>query len=197
MFGVALDGRETPAEARAFAMRAETAGARSLWISCHLFQREPAIVGALALGATRRVGATLMAISPYVVHPVYAAMAAATLDEYFPGRVALCLGVGAPKDLEAAGIVARRLPGRALSPGRTPAHQRAARDPDLARGIGPQDARARRRSGRRRADQRRHGAGVRALVARPRVPRRTDRRPPGAQGEPGLRVGRARRTRRP
>ena len=45
-----------------------------------------------------------MAISPYAVHPVYAAMAAATLDEYFPGRVALCLGVGAPKDLEAAGI---------------------------------------------------------------------------------------------
>src|SRR5258708_28825738 len=106
MFGVALDGRETPVEARAFAISAEAAGARSLWISCHLFQREPAIVGALALGATQRLGATLMAISPYVVHPVYAAMAAATLDEYFPGRVALCLGVGAPKDREAARIAA-------------------------------------------------------------------------------------------
>jgi 5,10-methylenetetrahydromethanopterin reductase len=47
-----------------------------------------------------------MAISPYSVHPVYAAMTAATLDEYFPGRVQLCFGVGAPKDLAAAGITA-------------------------------------------------------------------------------------------
>jgi 5,10-methylenetetrahydromethanopterin reductase len=39
------------------------------------------------------------------VHPVYATMAAATLDEYHPGRVTLCFGVGAPRDLEAAGIV--------------------------------------------------------------------------------------------
>jgi 5,10-methylenetetrahydromethanopterin reductase len=106
MFGVALDGRETPAEARAFAIAAEAAGARDLWISCHLFQREPAVVAALALAATERLGAVLMAISPYAVHPVYAAMAAATLEEQFPGRVRLCFGVGAPKDLEAAGIAA-------------------------------------------------------------------------------------------
>jgi 5,10-methylenetetrahydromethanopterin reductase len=106
MFGVALDGRETPQEARAFATLAEAAGARDLWISCHLFQREPAVVAALALAATQRLGAVLMAISPYAVHPVYAAMAAATLDEQFPGRVRLCFGVGAPKDLEAAGIAA-------------------------------------------------------------------------------------------
>jgi 5,10-methylenetetrahydromethanopterin reductase len=106
MFGVALDGRETPDEARAFATLAEAAGADALWISCHLFQREPATVAALALAATRRIAATLMAISPYAVHPVYAAMAAATLDEYFPGRVRLCFGAGAPKDLEAAGLAA-------------------------------------------------------------------------------------------
>jgi 5,10-methylenetetrahydromethanopterin reductase len=106
MFGVALDGRETPEEARAFAALADRTGARSLWVSCHLFQREPAVVATLALAATRNLGATLMAISPYSVHPVYAAMTAATLDEYFPGRVQLCFGVGAPKDLEAAGIAA-------------------------------------------------------------------------------------------
>jgi len=106
MLGVALDGRETPDEARAFATLAEAAGATDLWISCHLFQREPATVAAVVLGATRRIAATLMAISPYAVHPVYAAMAAATLDEYFPGRVRLCFGAGAPKDLEAAGLAA-------------------------------------------------------------------------------------------
>jgi 5,10-methylenetetrahydromethanopterin reductase len=47
-----------------------------------------------------------MAMSPYTVHPVYAAMAAATLDELFPGRVQLCFGVGAPGALEAVGITA-------------------------------------------------------------------------------------------
>jgi 5,10-methylenetetrahydromethanopterin reductase len=112
MFGVALDGRETPDEARAFAALADAAGAQSLWISCHLFQREPAVVAALTLAATRRLGASLMAISPYTVHPVYAAMTAATLEEQFPGRVQLCFGVGAPKDLEAAGIVAEHPVGR-------------------------------------------------------------------------------------
>lgn len=47
-----------------------------------------------------------MALSPYSIHPVLATMAAATLDEYFPGRVRLCFGVGAPRDLAAAGIAA-------------------------------------------------------------------------------------------
>lgn len=46
----------------------------------------------------------LMAISPLTVHPVQAAMAAATLDEMFPGRVRLCFGVGAPADLNALSI---------------------------------------------------------------------------------------------
>jgi 5,10-methylenetetrahydromethanopterin reductase len=35
-------------------------------------------------------------------------MAAATLDEHFPGRVQLCFGVGAPRALEAAGVAADR-----------------------------------------------------------------------------------------
>jgi 5,10-methylenetetrahydromethanopterin reductase len=45
-----------------------------------------------------------MAMSPYSTHPVYIAMAAASLDEMYPGRVILCLGAGAPADLKAAGI---------------------------------------------------------------------------------------------
>ena len=43
-------------------------------------------------------------MSPYSTHPVYIAMAAASLDEMYPGRVILCLGAGAPADLKAAGI---------------------------------------------------------------------------------------------
>jgi 5,10-methylenetetrahydromethanopterin reductase len=59
----------------------------------------------MVLSGTQSLGIALMAMSPYSVHPIYATMAAATLDECFPGRVTLCFGVGAPRDLEAAGIV--------------------------------------------------------------------------------------------
>jgi len=104
--GIAIDGRapvtEIPAQARA----AEQGGAGTLWIACHLFMRDPITSAAIALNATTRLRVALMAMSPYSVHPVFIAMAAATLDEMFPGRVILCLGAGAPADLEAAGIAA-------------------------------------------------------------------------------------------
>lgn len=105
-FSVAFDGLEGPDVVRTTARDAEAAGARTLWFAAHLFNREPIATAALALAATSRIKIALMAMSPYTVHPVYAAMAAATLDEWFPGRVELCLGVGAPADLAAAGIAA-------------------------------------------------------------------------------------------
>jgi 5,10-methylenetetrahydromethanopterin reductase len=105
---VAFDGLETPDAVRTTARDAEAAGACTLWFAAHLFNREPIATAALALAATSRINMALMALSPYTVHPVYAAMAAATLDEWFPGRVELCLGVGAPADLAASGIVATR-----------------------------------------------------------------------------------------
>src|SRR4051794_18292405 len=58
----------------------------------------------MSLTQTKRMRVTLMAMSPLTVHPVQAVMAAATLDEFFPGRVTLCLGVGAPADLKSIGI---------------------------------------------------------------------------------------------
>ena len=58
----------------------------------------------MALSATQRVTGALMSISPYVMHPVQVAMAAASLNEHFPGRICLCLGAGAPGDLDAAGV---------------------------------------------------------------------------------------------
>jgi 5,10-methylenetetrahydromethanopterin reductase len=78
----------------------------TVWLASHLFHREPIATSALTLAGTRNISIALMAMSPYLVHPLYATMAAATLDEYFPGRVKLCFGVGAPRDLEAAGLVA-------------------------------------------------------------------------------------------
>jgi 5,10-methylenetetrahydromethanopterin reductase len=102
--GVSIDGRAPLFEIEAQAQAAEAGGASTLWIACHLFLRDPVTTAALALAATKRIKVALMAMSPYSTHPVYIAMAAASLDEKYAGRVILCLGAGAPADLKAAGI---------------------------------------------------------------------------------------------
>ncbi|MBI3516972.1 MAG: LLM class flavin-dependent oxidoreductase [Proteobacteria bacterium] len=104
--GVAFDGRAPLASIAEQARIAEAGGAATLWVASHLFLRDPITTAAVALAATARIRVALMALSPYAMHPVFAAMAAATLDELHPGRVTLCLGVGAPADLAAAGIAA-------------------------------------------------------------------------------------------
>ncbi len=107
-FGISMDGRAPVTDIPAQAKAAEEGRASTLWIACHLYLRDPITMAALALGATRRIRIALMAMSPYSVHPVFIAMAAATLDEMYPGRVILCLGAGAPADLKAAGLEATR-----------------------------------------------------------------------------------------
>src|SRR5215475_2297241 len=102
--GISIDGRAPLFEIEMQAQAAEEGGASTLWIACHLFLRDPVTTAALALAATKRIKISLMALSPYSTHPVYIAMAAASLDEKYPGRVILCLGAGAPADLKAAGI---------------------------------------------------------------------------------------------
>jgi 5,10-methylenetetrahydromethanopterin reductase len=102
--GIAMDGRAPIASIAAQAQAAEEGGASTLWIACHLFLRDPVTTAALALAATKKIRIALMAMSPYSTHPVYIAMAAASLEEMYPGRVILCLGAGAPADLKAAGI---------------------------------------------------------------------------------------------
>src|SRR6266851_7193789 len=105
-FGISMDGRAPIADIPAQARAAEQGGAATLWIACHLYLRDPVTTAALALGATKRIKIALMAMSPYSTHPVFIAMAAASLEEIHPGRVTLCLGAGAPADLKAAGIEA-------------------------------------------------------------------------------------------
>jgi 5,10-methylenetetrahydromethanopterin reductase len=105
-FVVSFDGGDPPECLRSIVDVADAAGAANVWIASHLFQREPIACAAMTLATSRNIGVVLMAISPYTVHPVHATMAAATLDEYFPGRVKLCFGAGAPRDLEAAGLIA-------------------------------------------------------------------------------------------
>ncbi len=107
-YGISMDGRAPVVDIPTQAKAAEEGAASTLWIACHLFLRDPITMAALALGATRRIKVALMAMSPYSVHPVFIAMAAATLEEMYPGRVILCLGAGAPADLKAAGLEATK-----------------------------------------------------------------------------------------
>jgi 5,10-methylenetetrahydromethanopterin reductase len=101
---VSADGRDPPAAFDAKVTAGEAGGAVQIWLANHLFQRDPVALAARVLGATARMKVALMAMSPFTMHPVQAAMAAATLDEYYPGRVTLCYGVGAPADLDSVGI---------------------------------------------------------------------------------------------
>ncbi len=105
-FGITLEGRETLAEIPALARAAEAAGAGTFWVASHLYLRDPITIALVALQATRHMRVALMAMSPYAMHPVQLAMAAAALAELHPGRVVLCLGAGAPADREAAGLAA-------------------------------------------------------------------------------------------
>jgi 5,10-methylenetetrahydromethanopterin reductase len=105
---IACDGRDPVSGFREKVAAGESGGAAANWIANHLFQRDPITLAAISLGQTKRMRVTLMAVSPFTVHPVQAAMAAATLDEFFPGRVTLCLGVGAPIDLQSIGIGAEK-----------------------------------------------------------------------------------------
>ena len=106
--GVAFDGRNPLLATVEQARVAENAGAGRVWMSSHLFCRDPFSSAAAILAGTRTARVTLLAVSPHAMHPVHIAMAAATLDEAAPGRLALCLGAGAPGDLAGAGIEPQR-----------------------------------------------------------------------------------------
>lgn len=106
--GLSIDGFSPAADIAGQARAAEAGGADTVWIATHLFLRDPVALAATALAATKTLKIALMAMSPYALHPVHAAMAAATLDELYPGRVILSLGAGAPADLAAAGIARSR-----------------------------------------------------------------------------------------
>lgn len=102
---ISSDGRDDPPEVYGAKLAAgEAGGAARVWVANHLFQRDPITRAAHALSVTHRLGAALMAMNPFTVHPVQVAMAAATLDEFYPGRVTLCLGSGSPGDLDTLNI---------------------------------------------------------------------------------------------
>lgn len=111
---LSFDGREPAAQLLEKAAVAVEHGVATIWLACHLFERDPVTTAAVLLERHERLNIVLVVISPFVVHPVQIAMSAATLNELFPGRVSLCLGVGAPDDLASAGIERPR-PAQTLS----------------------------------------------------------------------------------
>ena len=94
--GFFLDGTEPAGDIAETAKQAEAHGCQTLWIANHLFHRDPVVQATAALAATDTLSIALTAVNPYTMHPIQAAMAAATLDEHFPGRILLSLGAGAP-----------------------------------------------------------------------------------------------------
>jgi 5,10-methylenetetrahydromethanopterin reductase len=101
---ISTDAREPVADILGKVHAAYVAGVRTLWVANHLFQRDPVTLAHAALARCPQLRVVLMAVNPFTQHPVQAAMCAATLDEVFPGRISLCLGAGAPADLESIGI---------------------------------------------------------------------------------------------
>lgn len=101
---ISTDAREPVASILAKVEAGYHAGVRTLWIANHLFQRDPVTLAQAALVRCADLRVVLMAVNPYTQHPVQIAMGAATLDELFPGRLSLCLGAGAPADLQSVGI---------------------------------------------------------------------------------------------
>jgi 5,10-methylenetetrahydromethanopterin reductase len=101
---IASDGRDAPDVFLGKVRIADRTRCARIWAANHLFLRDPVALGSAALGNSRRLGAALMAMTPFTMHPVQLAMAAATLDELYPGRLVLCLGSGAPADLASVGI---------------------------------------------------------------------------------------------
>jgi 5,10-methylenetetrahydromethanopterin reductase len=110
--GLCLDGTLAIAEALRAARRAEAAGLESVWVSDFVGNRDPVATAAALLGATTRIRVVPMALSPYTRHPITIAMAAATLAEWRPGRVAIALGPGAPRALGSLGIRPERAAAR-------------------------------------------------------------------------------------
>ncbi|WBY00548.1 LLM class flavin-dependent oxidoreductase [Ramlibacter tataouinensis] len=101
---ISTDAREPVVDILAKVHAAYEAGVRTLWVANHLFQRDPVTLAHAALARCPQLRVVLMAVNPFTQHPVQAAMSTATLDELYPGRVSLCLGAGAPADLQSVGI---------------------------------------------------------------------------------------------
>jgi 5,10-methylenetetrahydromethanopterin reductase len=101
--GVYFDGFSSTSEMLEAARAAEEAGAASLWFAQHMGHREAFMCAAAAASVTRKAALVPTAISPYLWHPLAAAMSIATLCELAPGRAMLAVAVGNMLNLAESG----------------------------------------------------------------------------------------------
>lgn len=102
--GIRFEGFETLAQARELAVRAEAAGASSVWVTQHLGGRDIATLSAAIAVGTARIRIVPSNISPFIAHPTTTAMMLATLAELAPGRIAASVGIGNALDLGKSGV---------------------------------------------------------------------------------------------
>jgi 5,10-methylenetetrahydromethanopterin reductase len=106
--GIAFDGMAPFAEVLALASRAEELSVRSLWFAEHFGFRDSVAGCAALLATTRRIMVAPAALSIFAHKPILTAMAARSLEELGPGRVAIGLATGNPQSLRENGIDAAR-----------------------------------------------------------------------------------------
>ncbi|MBI2370714.1 MAG: LLM class flavin-dependent oxidoreductase, partial [Deltaproteobacteria bacterium] len=106
--GYCFDGMAPVPEMVALAREAEAAGVESLWLAEHLCFRDAFAPAMACLAVTARVTVAPAAVTPYTRHPIIAAMTAATLAEFAPGRVILAVATGNPVALGECGLVPER-----------------------------------------------------------------------------------------
>lgn len=102
--GVALDGMIPIGEMADLARRADSDGIASLWMAEHMGYRDAVASSMAFLGVTRNLTVVPTAISVYSRHPMVAAMAAATLEEFAPGRTIISVASGNPRALQEMGL---------------------------------------------------------------------------------------------
>ena len=90
--GLALAGRDAPAQAVAWSGAAERAGLGSVWIIEDYFHPGAYALAAAAAATTTRLTIGLGVVNPYTRHPALVAMETAALAGIAPGRVVLGLG---------------------------------------------------------------------------------------------------------
>lgn len=92
--GVYFDGFSSASDIVDVAVKAEAAGADSLWFAQHMGYREAMIMAAAVAGATKTSKLVPTAITPYLWPSWSAAMSLATLNELAPGRICIAVSVG-------------------------------------------------------------------------------------------------------
>lgn len=106
--GIAFDGMIPIREMVALAKEADETGIDSIWMAEHSGYRDALGSSMAFLAATTHIKVAPITISVYLRHPMIAAMTAATLEEYAPGRTIFSIATGNPQALRESGVDAER-----------------------------------------------------------------------------------------